>query len=91
MKKDQNVSTIIEAPSLLTVSPSPHIKKGITTRGIMIDVVIALLPALVWSIYVFGINAPFSSFFSAITFKSSAFCSSVPLKGTVVFVSELIN
>lgn len=57
MKKDQNVSTIIEAPSLLTVSPSPHIKKGITTRGIMIDVVIALLPALVWSIYVFGFRS----------------------------------
>ena len=57
MKNDQNVSTRIVAPSLLTVSPSPHIKKGITTRGIMIDVVIALLPALVWSIYVFGFRS----------------------------------
>lgn len=41
-------------PELLTVSPSPHIRRGETTRTIMIDVVIALLPALFWGIYVFG-------------------------------------
>ncbi len=39
---------------LLTVSSSPHIKHSDNTRTIMLDVVIALVPALVWSIYAFG-------------------------------------
>ncbi len=33
------------------VSSSPHAKAGITTRGIMLDVIIALLPASVFGIY----------------------------------------
>ncbi len=35
-------------------SPSPHVKKPRTTRGIMIDVCIALLPAVVMGIVYFG-------------------------------------
>ncbi len=42
---------------LLTVSPSPHIKHQDTTRTIMITVLIALVPAFVWSIVVFGIRS----------------------------------
>lgn len=38
----------------LTVSPSPHIRDRRTTRSIMLDVIIALLPALVMSAYIFG-------------------------------------
>lgn len=38
----------------LTVSVSPHIRKGATTRNIMQDVLIALLPAFVASIVIFG-------------------------------------
>lgn len=38
----------------LTVSPSPHIRDPRTTRSIMLDVIIALLPALVMSAYIFG-------------------------------------
>lgn len=42
---------------LLTVSSSPHItKKGNTTRRIMLDVLIALSPALVASIVLFGFH-----------------------------------
>ncbi len=41
-------------PELMTVTPSPHIRAKDTTRSIMIDVCIALLPALVWGIFVFG-------------------------------------
>ncbi|OGO89550.1 MAG: hypothetical protein A2Y17_02405 [Clostridiales bacterium GWF2_38_85] len=40
--------------NLLKVSSSPHIRQRDTTRSIMTDVVIALCPALFWSIYVFG-------------------------------------
>ena len=44
-------------PERLTVSPSPHIKRTDTTRSIMLDVIIALLPALCWGVYVFGPRA----------------------------------
>ncbi|MBQ2469091.1 MAG: RnfABCDGE type electron transport complex subunit D [Clostridia bacterium] len=44
-------------PKLLTVSPSPHLKSAETTRSVMIEVMIALTPALIWGIYVFGLRA----------------------------------
>ena len=42
---------------LLTYSPSPHIKAPRTTKGIMIRVCIALLPACIMGVVYFGINA----------------------------------
>ena len=45
------------APGLLTVSPSPHIRGRDTTASIMFEVLIALTPATVWGIYVFGTRA----------------------------------
>lgn len=44
-------------PDLLTVTPSPHIRACDTTRTIMLDVCVALLPALIWGIYIFGWRA----------------------------------
>lgn len=41
----------------LTISSSPHVHSSITTRTIMRDVLIALVPALVGSIYFFGFRA----------------------------------
>ena len=41
----------------LIASSSPHIRSNEDTRSIMLDVIIALLPALGWSIYCFGIKA----------------------------------
>ena len=41
----------------LIASSSPHIRSKDNTRSIMLDVIIALLPALVMSIYVFGVRA----------------------------------
>ncbi len=41
----------------LRVSSSPHFRSKITTQNIMLDVIIALCPALVMGIYFFGINA----------------------------------
>jgi electron transport complex protein RnfD/electron transport complex protein RnfC len=43
--------------NLLTYSPSPHIKAPRTTKGIMIRVCIALLPACIMGVVYFGINA----------------------------------
>ncbi len=42
---------------ILTASSSPHIRHGDTTRGIMSDVVIALLPAAVYGCILFGWRA----------------------------------
>ncbi|MBR5437599.1 MAG: RnfABCDGE type electron transport complex subunit D [Clostridia bacterium] len=41
----------------LTVSPSPHMRSRETTTGIMLDVIIALIPALGMSVYYFGLRA----------------------------------
>lgn len=38
----------------LNVSVSPHIRSNITTTGIMLDVIIAMLPALAASVWLFG-------------------------------------
>lgn len=42
---------------ILTAASSPHIRQGDTTRGIMSDVVIALLPAAVYGCILFGLHA----------------------------------
>ena len=42
---------------LLVASSSPHIKQGETTASIMSRVLIALMPALAWSVVVFGYRA----------------------------------
>lgn len=42
---------------ILTVSPAPHIHEGTSVKKMMYGVVIALLPALIWSVYIFGIGA----------------------------------
>ena len=44
-------------PELLKVSSGPHIKSPISTSSIMLDVVIALLPAFAWGVIVFGMRA----------------------------------
>ena len=52
-----NYKKPVEYPDLLTVSPPPHIKHPDTTTALMADVIIALLPATVWSVIVFGLRA----------------------------------
>jgi Na+-translocating ferredoxin:NAD+ oxidoreductase subunit D len=42
---------------LLTISPSPHIHSGDSTQKIMYRVVYAMIPALLWSVFVFGLDA----------------------------------
>ena len=45
--------------SLLTVSPSPHVHSVLTVPQIMRGVIYAMLPALAFSLYTFGLNALF--------------------------------
>lgn len=42
---------------ILTVSPSPHVHSSDSTQKIMYRVVYAMLPVLVWSVFVFGLDA----------------------------------
>jgi len=41
----------------LTYSGSPHIRGDFTTKRIMIDVIIALMPACIFGVVIFGLNA----------------------------------
>lgn len=43
--------------NLLNVSTAPHIRSSLTTKNIMYDVIIALMPATLFGIYQFGFNA----------------------------------
>ncbi|NQU85847.1 MAG: RnfABCDGE type electron transport complex subunit D [Mariniphaga sp.] len=43
--------------NILTVSPSPHIHSGESVNKIMYRVILAMMPALAWSVFVFGIDA----------------------------------
>lgn len=43
--------------NLFTVSPSPHVHSDETTKKIMYRVVYAMIPALLWSVFVFGADA----------------------------------
>lgn len=43
--------------SPLLVSSSPHLHCGMTTRSIMRDVIIALIPALIASVWLFGVRS----------------------------------
>ncbi len=47
----------VQMPELLTVSPSPHIRGPENIASIMLDVILALCPAMFWGVYVFGMRA----------------------------------
>lgn len=43
--------------NLLVISPSPHVHKGSSTQKVMLVVILAMLPAMVASVYFFGMAA----------------------------------
>ncbi len=45
------------APGMLVVTPAPHLRHRDSTTTIMLEVIFALLPALLWGTYVFGLRA----------------------------------
>ncbi len=57
MKTPPEVHKKAQMPPLLTVSPSPHIRGPENITSIMLDVIVALCPAMLWGIYVFGLRA----------------------------------
>ena len=52
-----NNAEMMSRDKLITVSPAPHIRSPETTSSIMMDVIIAMIPALIWGVYIFGFRA----------------------------------
>ena len=48
----------------LKISASPHVRDRKTTSSLMLDVIIALLPASVFGVYNFGTKAFVSDFYN---------------------------
>ena len=48
---------VLSMKEMLNVSSSPHIRSSVTTRDLMLDVIIAMLPASILGIYNFGAKA----------------------------------
>lgn len=73
---ETNLNTKDEAITLdkkLLMSAAPHIKSNQTTRKVMLDVIIALTPAMIGSIYYYKLNAAIlilASIISAVAFEA---------------------
>lgn len=63
----------ISPPEYLTVSASPHVRSSSSTQSIMLTVIIALLPSLIWGIYIYGFRSLITVLISVITCVSSEF------------------
>lgn len=73
----------IMMPDLLTVSPSPHARRGVTTSHLMRDVLIALVPATVWGFYLFGFRAALTVLISMVSCVLFELLTELILKRTV--------
>lgn len=54
---DDKVLNSTKTDNMLIVSSSPHIRSDESVKKIMLDVIIALIPAMIGSVYFFGMNA----------------------------------
>ena len=64
---NQNIGVKLQEMSkILTISPSPHIHSKSSVSKIMLSVIIALIPALAWSFFVFGLPAVLTTLVSII-------------------------
>ncbi len=77
----------------LSVSASPHLKGKDTTKRIMLDVIIALIPALIMAIVYFGIRALLLSVVCVLTAVLSEFISRKVMKrnNTVSDLSAVVT
>lgn len=73
----------VEMPSLLTVSPSPHARRGVMTSHLMRDVMIALVPATIWGVYLFGVRAALVVLVSVLSCVLFELLTEIVLKRTV--------
>ena len=52
--KSLNISKADSDKNMLIVSSSPHLRSNESVQRIMLDVIIALIPAMIGAIYFFG-------------------------------------
>jgi len=64
----------------LIVSPAPHLKSKIKTKNIMLDVIIALIPALIVAVIFFGFRALLLVVVTVATCVLSEFCAQKVMK-----------
>lgn len=77
----------------LVVTSSPHLRTRTTTRDIMLDVVIALIPSLIASVLIFGIQALLLTaicVLSCVLFEH-LFCMAVGKKSTIGDYSAVVT
>ncbi len=55
--KARTDALLAEGTYIPIISPAPHLRAHDTTRTVMLDVILALLPAFIWGVYVFGLRA----------------------------------
>ncbi len=65
---------------LFKVTSSPHIRHVDSTRGIMFDVIVALLPAAIWGCILFGLRAVIMLAITIATAVASEFVWNIALK-----------
>lgn len=53
----ETANTKMSMPDMLSVMPSPHIRSKETTTTVMLKVIIALLPAYIWGVCIYGLRA----------------------------------
>ena len=77
----------------MTISSSPHVHSKLTTRTIMMYVLVALLPALVGSVYFFGYRALTVTVVSAAAcvFFEWAWCKLLKVKSKVYDLSAVVT
>ena len=78
---------------LLVVTSSPHAKHKSTTQRIMLDVIIALLPALGWAVYQFGIRSLLLTLVTVLTcmISEEAFCRITKRESSVRDLSSVVT
>ncbi len=82
-----------EQKPMLVVTSSPHMKHKCTTQRIMLDVIIALTPALVWSIVQFGIRSLMLTVVTVLTcmISEEAYCRIMKRPSTVFDLSAVVT
>ena len=78
----------------LTVSASPHFRARSTTKGIMLDVIIALVPSLIASVVIFGIRALIVTLVSVVSCVFFEWLIRVPIlkrKNTIADLSAVVT
>jgi len=69
----------------LLVTPSPHVKGPDSTRGIMLDVILALCPAAIASVYYFGWRAALTILICVVTCVATEYiCRKVMKRDTTI-------